>query len=235
MATTPVDKSRRIDHAIDRLNARWDLGLPRVHGVDIAKPTAEITIAEKCAIRIRFLCWTKTDNIDPVLADFDERARKIHADWVFKPSQERGTLPILPQIKSLVERDFLAKRENGIVRLSDKQRERLHALLFQVLEEPFTLAEMSESFSTERASDTTTSFITAATSATSGPVNETVSRRQERYTTGFRKGVKASKSVQVESIEPQLKNPTTRSTKRTLGSPEGVSSSHQVMSIYADK
>ncbi|ETI24302.1 hypothetical protein G647_03671 [Cladophialophora carrionii CBS 160.54] len=182
MATTPHDTSRRIDQAIDSLNALWDLGLPRLHGVDADLADETGRLASRCSKRIRFLCYRAAD-IEAILADFNQNARQIHSEWVFKPSQERGTLPVLPQSKSLVERDFRSKHKSGAVRLSDTQRHQLQERLFKILDDNYELAKMTRTYSTERASSA--SFITA-------PFED-----------------------------PQLKNPMTKSSKRTLESPDG--------------
>ncbi len=233
MATTPQHTGQRIDEAIDSLNAQWDLGLPRLHGADADRADKKGLVAERCSNRIRFLCY-KTDNIDALLADFAERARQIYSEWVFKPSQERGTLPILPQTRSLVQRDFLLKQKSGVVQLSDSQRLRLQQLLFQILDENSELARIALSFSTEQAS--TTSFITAP----STPERQIINRKQKITTKGSRRSLRASETVIretgiIESEEPELKDPMTKSTKRTLGSPEGVSLTFKPAVMYTYK
>ncbi|EXJ60846.1 hypothetical protein A1O7_04999 [Cladophialophora yegresii CBS 114405] len=213
MATTPHDTSRRIDQAIDSLNALWDLGLPRLHGKDADRADETGLLASRCSKRIRFLCY-KTANIDAILADFNQSARQIHSEWVFKPFQERGTLPVLPQTKNLVERDFRIKHKSGVVRLSDTQRLRLQERLFQILDENYELAKMTRTYSTERTSST--SFTTAP----STPPKRSAARKQEPKTP-TRQVIKASEVIVSRSEDPQLKNPLKNSTKRTLESPNG--------------
>ena len=230
MATTPQYTSWRIGQTIDSLNAQWDLGLPRLHGIDADRADEKGLVAERCSKRIRFLCY-KTDNIDTLLADFNGRARQIHSEWIFKPSQERGTLPVLPQTKSLVQRDFLSKQKSGVVQLSDTQRLRLQQLLFQILDENYELAKLTRSFSTEQRS--TKSFTTAPTT----PEKQTKARKQERVIKGSRRAVGTSETIirkasPITSEEPQLKNPMTKSSKRTLGSPERVSVTSKSTRVY---
>lgn len=221
MATTPQDTRDRIDQAIDSLNAQWDLRLPKLTGAE-ADRAAIGPDAGKCSGRIRALYY-KTKNIDAILEDFSEQARQLQSQWVFKPSQERGTLPVLPQTKSLMERDFQIKRRARLVQLSDPQRLVLQKRLFAILNENWELAKETDSYSTERASSA--SFATAP----STPRKQTVARKQETVFKSGRQIVKASEtvvrgtSVFLSEEEPQLKNPMTKSTKRTLGSPEGVS------------
>ncbi|KAJ9604834.1 hypothetical protein H2200_010949 [Cladophialophora chaetospira] len=164
----------------------------------------------------------KTDNIDALLADFTERARHIHSEWIFKPSQEPGTLPILSQTKSLVDRDCQIKRKAGLVQLSDSQRFRLQEVLFKILDENCKLAKLTDSFSTEQGSTA------PSTTTTSFPRKTIVARKQETFVKSGRRIVKATETVTHEKItlgseEPHLKDPMTKSTKRTLGSPDGVS------------
>ncbi|KIW68261.1 hypothetical protein PV04_04218 [Phialophora macrospora] len=210
MATTPSDTSRRIDQIIDSLNAHWDLGLPRPYGVDEGGSAQTGLLAKRCYERIRFFCY-KTNNIDALLEDFHVSARQIHSGWVFKPSQERGTLPVLPQTKSMVERDLQDKRKSGVVRLSDSQRLRLQERLFQILDENYELAKLSRTYSTETVSST--------------PFNTAPSTP--------RKQIMASKEEAMKA--PGLKNPVSKSAKRTLNTPDGVSltSASEVICTYS--
>lgn len=226
MATTPlsVNTSRKIDDIIDDLNARWDLSLPKLHGPNAGHTDSEST-ARKCSRRIQYLCY-KTDNIHKVIKSFEEQARPIQSQWVFKPSQERGTLPVLPQTKSLVDRDFQLRRKNGIVRLNNEQRSQLQALLYKTLNEEYELATMSDSYSTEQAStagDRASTSTRSFTTAPSTPRKQMISREQEIIKTPSRRIIQASETIITESDEPQLKDPTTNSTKRSLESPSGVS------------
>jgi hypothetical protein len=227
MATTPRDISPRIDQIIDTLNAHWDLGLPRLYGGDAGRSDQTGLLAKRCYERIRFFCY-KTNNIDALLEEFNVSARQIHSGWVFKPSQERGTLPVLPQTKSMVERDLQTQRKSGVVRLSDSQRLLLQERLFQILDENYELANMSRTYSTESVS--TTSFTTAP----STPRKQAMAPKQEAITP-TRRVTKAPGVITARSEEPELKNPVTKSAKRTLNSPNGVSllSTSEVICTYS--
>ncbi|KIW91622.1 uncharacterized protein Z519_07590 [Cladophialophora bantiana CBS 173.52] len=211
MPPTPKEISNNIDRAIDHLNAQWDLGLPRPHGIEGDQADETDRLAGKCSKLIRFLCF-KTDDTKTALPDFEQSARHIHSQWVFKPSQEPGTLPVLPVTKSLVARKI------GLVRLSDPQRRELLQLLYKILKEKkenYELARLSDAFSNEPASTLTASFATAPTS----PVTETAPRREE-LSTPPRK-LSKPESLKNEPDEPQQKHPAT--SKRTLGTSNGVS------------
>ena len=218
MATTPQQVGLKIDSVIDKLNADWDLGLPRRHGAE-ANPADEADkLAQKCFQWIRYFCW-KTDTLDTLLSEFEVRARQTHSKWIFKPSQERGTLPILPVTKSFVAREVESQRKNGLVRLSEDQRLELLKLLNQVMKDDRELARLSESYSTEKASISAASFVTAP----STPRKKTVHRKKEQFSTASHHVLKVSESIRAEADEPELKDPMTKSSKRTLGSPNGVS------------
>src|ERR1700712_618104 len=157
MPNTPQTPGGRIKTIIDSLNAHWDLGLPRFDAISVEQADEIDLLSRKCFKRIQLLCF-KTESIDDFITDFEGRARTVHSNWVFKPSQTRGTLPVLPQTKSLIEREFTIKRKDGIIRLSDQQRLQLLKLLFEILDEPYELALLTTSFKTERASTSTASF-----------------------------------------------------------------------------
>ncbi|KEF63654.1 uncharacterized protein A1O9_01632 [Exophiala aquamarina CBS 119918] len=74
--------------------------------------------------------------------EFDLKARQQFSDWVWKPSQERGTLPSLPVTKSLIERDI---RSNSKLRtVTDSQRHELVEHLYRILDEEYQLATVAD-------------------------------------------------------------------------------------------
>jgi len=161
MAQTPRHLGGKVDRAIDSLNAHWELRLPRLHGEDAVAaedqavlsregktPDLEeeaVLLARKCSSRIRYLCFRPV-NLDSVLAEFEEDARHIHSAWVFKPSQERGTLPALPITKSFIAKEFNLKNRTHPITLSTSQRLMLLKKLDSVLEDEYQLAKASDSY-----------------------------------------------------------------------------------------
>ena len=220
MPTTPHKIGSKIDNVVLSLNQDWDLEIPTLHGADADRADKTGLLADKCFKRIRYLCW-KTDDIDVLLSDFETRARQVHAKWTFKPSQEPGTLPVFPVVKSTLNHDIQMKRKRGLIRLSDSQRLDLLALLFEVLSDNYELAKLSTSFRTERTSVSTASSSFAT--APSTPPRQIVHHKQAQFSTSSHHIFKVSKSVKTEMDEPQLKNPMTKSSKRSLASSNGVS------------
>jgi hypothetical protein len=217
MVTTPHKTSVKIEQVVDQLNAQWDLRLTRLHGAE-AESTAHKSIGAKCFRRIRYLCW-KTSFIDRALDDFQEKAKQIHSQWVFKPSQEKGTLPVLPVQKSLVARDTQSRRPFGTLTYSDSQRSQLLKCLYQILKEQSEqsdLSEMSESYST-------TSFATAPSQPPTTPTTRRVIK--ESYSTTSHRVLKVSESVEADLDEPHIKD--TRSSKRSISSADRSSKRHQ--------
>ena len=224
MATKQDTPSKRIDHSIDSLNALWGLDLPRLTEIktdETSKLDKTEALAQKCSTRIQRLCF-KTNNTHDLVHDFNEKARPMRYAWKFKPSQESGTIPF-PQTKSQSESE-------RVFQPSDEQRDQLLQVLLAELDEAY-LKSISASYKTERASDSTASFITAPTTAPTTPPRQTRSRRQETYPTASRNVLSISGTVRKEREEPQLKNPATKSTKRTLGSPHGVSNNPHLNSL----
>ncbi|KAK5382464.1 hypothetical protein LTR20_005904 [Exophiala xenobiotica] len=216
MSTTPSHVGSKIDWAIDHLNAHWDLRLPKLHGVQAKDADAKKSLSYRCFARIRFLCFRVP--IEKILADFDEQARAIHSKWVFKPSQERGTLPRLPVTKSLMGR---GKDEKQVIRLSDSEREKLHQLLFQNLDEHYELARMTKSLSIEQQSDA--SFQTAPTT----PSKVSTSRTQSLPVTPSKQILYRQDSREDDGQEPVLKDPRTGSAKRSIASPSNKNKRQQ--------
>lgn len=84
MQKTPQKSGEKIDQVIDRLNARWNLQLPRLRGEEAQRAGNDTELARKCSSRIRALCWKNNVNIDGVLDDFDDTAAQMHSEWICK-------------------------------------------------------------------------------------------------------------------------------------------------------
>ena len=82
MQKTPHKTGQKIDEVIDRLNSRWNLQIPRLHGADARKAGESAEAARKCSSRILALCWNSKINIDEVVNDFEERAARIQSEWI---------------------------------------------------------------------------------------------------------------------------------------------------------
>lgn len=138
----PPETPNRVRHSFDkiivRLNTVWNLNLPSIHGSQenaLQQADAEQSLAKKCAGRIRYLCW-RDCQLDKVISDFEEDAARICSpQWVWKPSQEKGTLPKMPVTKS-----FISTRPP----LVTKDRQKLLECLFVVLDEEYKLARESD-------------------------------------------------------------------------------------------
>jgi hypothetical protein len=146
MPQTPSKVGERVENYLHKLNAEWDLQLPRLHGksADLAENTA--ALAKRCASRIRYLCF-RLDSLDQLLEEFSERAFQAKSQWITKPRQERGTLPNFPVTKSGLKREVMRSRNLGLTRLDEKQRRQLLEILDVVLEDDYKLARDSDSFS----------------------------------------------------------------------------------------
>ena len=81
---TPHRASEKIDQVIDRLNAKWNLQIPRLHGNDAEKGGKGHELSRKCSSRIRVLCWKGTVDIDSIMDEFDDIAAQKHSEWVCK-------------------------------------------------------------------------------------------------------------------------------------------------------
>jgi len=144
MPRTPQKVKDKAEAAIERLNLCWDLQLPHLYG-DKARPRESSPAeAKRCSSIIRYLSF-RLNNLDGLIKQFEIEARSKYSEWVYKPSQERGTLPTLPVTKSLLERDVRAKFKLRDV--SDDERKMLLEVLRRILDEEYQLAEESKSYS----------------------------------------------------------------------------------------
>jgi hypothetical protein len=143
-ANVPPDTPNRVRHSFDkiieRLNVRWKLKLPSLHGTQetaLEQADADHSLAKRCTGRIRYLCF-RDCQLDEVIREFEDRGERLCSEWVWKPSQEEGTLPKLP-----VTKNFISTRPN----IPRKHRKDLLNHLFELLDQEFQLARDSEVYS----------------------------------------------------------------------------------------
>src|ERR1700733_1438860 len=137
---TPEIVRQRYDNTVDGLNARWDLHLPRLYGRPDELVGKEDDLVLRCVGRIRYLCCRSLSNLKGVIDDFEDYAKYMKSDWVFKPLQEAGTLPFKPKGRSKLFKDSLAKP----LRLTPEQRNELLQYLKGLLDDEFKLMRESE-------------------------------------------------------------------------------------------
>lgn len=82
MQDTPQKTSREIDQVIDRLNASWDLQIPRLHGAVAVKAEIGSDLSRKCSSRIRALCWKNNVNMNSVVEEFEDKIKHNFSDWI---------------------------------------------------------------------------------------------------------------------------------------------------------
>lgn len=86
---------------VRRLNARWDLGLPEALVLDrtINLDNPHRYLQRDCARGIQYLSRLPQYRLAGLLEDFAQSAEIPSSNWVPKPSQERGTLPVGPRCR----------------------------------------------------------------------------------------------------------------------------------------
>lgn len=146
---TPKPGRRNFDLVIDRLNSRWDLQLPRIHGRVAELAESEGPLPRRITSRIRFLCFRPQLNLEALIADFEEKAEEVKSNWVFKPQQEAGTLPRLPNDKSRLFKESLAKP----FQLTSSQRKELLLYLDKLLDDEYQLSRDSPTYQRSSGND----------------------------------------------------------------------------------
>ena len=139
---TPKSVRRSFDEVINRLNTRWDLQLPGLHGSVATLAENEGVIPRRIASRIRFLCFRPQLNLEGLIDDFEDKAKQVKSNWVFKPQQEAGTLPRLPNEKSRLFKESLASP----VRLTSSQRTELLEYLDKLVDDEYRLSRDSPTY-----------------------------------------------------------------------------------------
>lgn len=139
---TPKNVRRNFDQVIDRLNSRWDLQLPRLHGRVAEQAENGGAICRRITSRIRYLCFRPQLNLESLLDDFEDFAKQVNSNWVFKPRQEVGTLPQIPNAKSRLFEDSLAEP----LRLTSVQRKDLLGHLDKLLDDEYRLSLDSQDY-----------------------------------------------------------------------------------------
>lgn len=102
---TPARVRNSFAIIVDRLNI-LGLQIPSLHGSQetaLQQADAAHSLAKKCAGQLRFLCFRDCD-LEKLISEFEEDARRIRSEWVFKPSQEKGTIPQPPIATSFISR-----------------------------------------------------------------------------------------------------------------------------------
>lgn len=84
MPETPHKTSQRIDQIIDHLNTRWDLQIPRIHGLAAVKAGDGSDLGKKCSSRIRALCWKGNVNMKSVIEEFEDKVQHKYSHWICK-------------------------------------------------------------------------------------------------------------------------------------------------------
>ena len=84
---------------------------------------------EKIFTTIRFLYWKSRDSLQLALDKFDEHARYVASQWVFKPRADFGTLPSRHPSESQLHRDsFLYPQEIPLSTQTDLKKALLRFL-----------------------------------------------------------------------------------------------------------
>jgi hypothetical protein len=139
---TPKAVPWSFDQVINRLNTRWDLQLPGLQGSVATLAENEGAIARRIASRIHFLCFRTQLNLEGLIDDFEDKPKQVKSNWVFKPQQEAGTLPRLPNDKSRLFKESLTSP----VRLTSSQRTDLLDYLDKLVDDEYRLSRDSVTY-----------------------------------------------------------------------------------------
>ena len=162
---TPQKVRRDYDNYIHRLNTTWNLQLPLLHGRVAEAAETEDAIARRCASRIRYMCFRPKVDLDGIIEGFEDYAKHVHSDWVWKPKQTAGTLPSVPKSRSVLHGDALAKAQN----ITPAERQGLLGYLDKVLDDEYRLSLDCPFYERSRARSTEATAVSAHQYATANP------------------------------------------------------------------
>ncbi|KAK5058516.1 hypothetical protein LTR84_010779 [Exophiala bonariae] len=222
MPETPRRVRDKVDTTIDALNARWDLRLPHLHGPEAWTAENQQSLGKKCSAKIRYLCFRPV-NLERITADFEVKARQLFTHWVFKPSQERGTIPTWPVKKSQVEHDLRSKSKSGVVSLTETQRQQLHEVLHSILDEDYQLARETDAYERKDGPSSVSASSSSTNSSYHTPAQSPTTNRRSKHIT---------KVVKPDADEPEMKDPLGKSAKRSFNSPPKNAKRQQTMIEY---
>lgn len=205
---TPSRVRHSFDRIIERLNVRCNLDLPSLHGTQetaLEEADAVHSLARRCAGRIRYLCY-RDCQLDQVIKDFEDDVPRICSQWVWKPAQEKGTLPRMPITKSFIS----TKPEIPL-----KHRPDLLNRLFELLDEEFKLARESEvyrrsSFNSSLSALAGHKVETAATTLAKARTHSPI-RVAERQAPGITNNAAGERRLQVQHSPETMKRKSSES------------------------
>ena len=146
---TPETVRYQLDTAIDRLNARWDLELPKLRGAAALKAQVRGASRSGCTGRLHYLSFRLSrDSMERLLDSFDQFAKTAKTNWVLKPKQETGTLPTGLNSESALYKDALSNP----FKPTSEQRQSLIEHLHELLDESVQLSRDSDAYELQKAS-----------------------------------------------------------------------------------
>lgn len=130
MPPTPEQVKVKVNRAIDSLDTRCGLRLgsyrnTKSEGLD----DPEERLSRTCVQHLTRISYRERIDLRRIVDSLGEYAKSMKTNWVWKPEQEAGTLPGLPETRSARFKDTLSKPFNPGPAQRQKLLEHLHSLL----------------------------------------------------------------------------------------------------------
>ena len=169
---TPETVRYQLDTAIDRLNARWDLQLPKLRGAAALKAQIKGASRSGCTGRLHYLTFRLSkESLERLLDNFDHFAKTAKSSWVLKPKQEAGTLPSGPKSESALYKDALSNP----FKPTPEQRDSLIEYLHELLDESVQLSRDSDAYELQKSSPRVQKVFSGAAATVQNPETPTTS------------------------------------------------------------
>lgn len=163
---TPRKTGKQRDRLLLSLNNKFSFDLP-VGGAVTARTS---TVSQECVRRIYFLCSHNDDaGLARVEKELEQRAGQLRTEWVYKPRQEKGTVPVVKGGRP-AEGGFLRSRpEAGVRARNDEERRLLLDTLKNLLDEEVYLTKNKLDMSNTEAAGANAGMVAEAITKQSVP------------------------------------------------------------------
>ena len=138
-----------VGEAVRILNSQWSLQLPERISTNVKSIPGQKSSSvapdpgEQCVRDLMSLA-SLTSSLDKILLEFEDGAKSLFSEWVWKPSQEKGSMASWPRQK---DSRLLQDIRSSPFQLTEEHRRDLLNRLAEIIADEIKLHEASASYS----------------------------------------------------------------------------------------
>ena len=144
-----LETDNGVGELVRKLNSQWSLQLPeRIH-TNVKKVSRQksslvgLDVGEQCVLDLMSLA-NLSSSLDKILLEFEDGAKSLFSEWVWKPSQEKGSMASWSRLK---DSRLLQDIQSSPFQLTEEHRRDLLNRLAQIISDEIKLHEASASYS----------------------------------------------------------------------------------------